>query len=141
MKDGDSKPIATTYRPSFDEADVLDMVEVGIKYFLTPINIFILQSYTQIFCQVGIISRELGEKIMRAGRLDDEALERANEVEAGNMKNMQEMKNMQRMKNMFGRRRYELMKDEDTEDYWGQDEDRDGFMSRLVELVTNDNVS
>ena len=27
------------------------------------------------------------------------------------------------------------MKDEDTEDYWGQDEDRDGFMSRLVELV------
>ena len=82
---------------------------------------------------MGIISRELGEKIMRAGRLDDEALERANEVEAGDMKNMQEMKNMQRMKNIFGRRRYELMKDEDTEDYWGQDEDRDGFMSRLVE--------
>ena len=79
---------------------------------------------------------------MRAGRLDDEALERANEVEAGDMKNMQEMKNMQRMKNMFGRRRYELMKDEDTEDYWGQDEDRDGFMSRLVELShTNDKVS
>ena len=86
-----------------------------------------------MFWQVGIISRELGEKIMRAGRLDDEALERANEVEVGDMKNMQEMKNMQRMKNMFGRRRYELMKDEDTEDYWGQDEDRDGFMSRLVE--------
>ena len=41
MKDGDSKPIATTYRPSFDEADVLDMVEVGIKYFYTPPNIFI----------------------------------------------------------------------------------------------------
>ena len=78
---------------------------------------------------------------MRAGRLDDEALERANEVEAGDMKNMQEMKNMQRMKNMFGRRRYELMKDEDTEDYWGQDEDRDGFMSRLVELLANDKVS
>ena len=71
---------------------------------------------------------------MRAGRLDDEALERANEVEGGDMKNMQEMKNMQRMKNMFGRRRYELMKDEDTEDYWRQDEDRDGFMSRLVQL-------
>ena len=86
---------------------------------------------------MGIISRELGEKIMRAGRLDDEALERANEVEAGDMKNMQEMKNMQMMKNMFGRRRYELMKDEDTEDYWGQDEDRDGFMSRLVDLLTN----
>ena len=78
---------------------------------------------------------------MRAGRLDDEALERANEVEAGDMKNVQEMKNMQMMKNMFGRRRYELMKDEDTEDYWGQDEDMDGFMSRLVELLTNDNVS
>ena len=90
---------------------------------------------------MGIISRELGEKIMRAGRLDDEALERANEVEGGDMKNMQEMKNMQKMKNMFGRRRYELMKDEDTEDYWGQDEDRDRFMSRLVELFTNDKVS
>ena len=93
---------------------------------------------------MGIISRELGEKIMRAGRLDDEALERANEVEGGDMKNMQEMKNMQKMKNMFGRRRYELMKDEDTEDYWGQDEDRDGFMSRLVklvELLASDNVS
>ena len=33
------------------------------------------------------------------------------------------------------------MKDDDTEDYWGQDEDRDGFMSRLVELFTNDKVS
>ena len=95
---------ATTYRPNFSDEDVRDMVEVGI------------------------ISRELGEKLSRAkeeslAQAAEDASKRANEVGEG-------------MKPDTGRkeiatRRYELMKDDDTI-AGAQSGERGGFMSRLV---------
>merc|ERR1740123_2345904 len=95
---------ATTYRPNFSDEDVRDMVEVGI------------------------ISRELGEKLSRAkveslAQAAEDASKRANEVGEG-------------MKPDTGRkeiatRRYELMKDDDTI-AGAQSGERGGFMSRSL---------
>ena len=86
-QDGDKKPggeAATTYRPSFNEEDVMDMVSVGI------------------------ITRELGDKLISKGRMaqlaqqNEDALERENEVEAMPETGRKEI----------ATRRYELMKDD-----------------------------
>jgi len=91
-KDGDKKASsgATTYRPGFNDEDIRDMVAVGI------------------------ISRELGDKLSKAkmSQLAENAeqeLERENKVESDARR--------------VGTRRYELMRDESA---------IDGFMSRSM---------